>query len=261
MNTGSSVPASPTRYSVSHVTLSARPPEVAGSEPAGFEDVAADLADDEALVEFFAVDGRLCAFVVTADGCDTHVWLSTRERVDRLLGALRFQLAKFAHDERYTRAHRERLRRSVDTHLEALYAELLGPLEPALEEEQATEGATVDALRSSQVVHISTHGRHNVDAPVFQTLYLHPTADTDGRLHAYELLGLDLRDQFRHPCRAAGALQATVVDGHAARVITPVLQPLKALDEDGNDVALGDRADDAAHGETFRSGSMLALRS
>jgi CHAT domain-containing protein len=39
---------------------------------------------------------------------------------------------------------------------------------------------------------LATHGRHNVDAPAFHTLYLHPTAHTDGHLQAHELLGLDL---------------------------------------------------------------------
>ncbi len=63
----------------------------------------------------------------------------------------------------------------------------------ALVEEQASEGAAVAALQGSRVVHLATHGRHNVDAPTFQVLYLHPTADSDGELHAYELLGHDLR--------------------------------------------------------------------
>jgi hypothetical protein len=64
---------------------------------------------------------------------------------------------------------------------------------PPVIEEQATEGAAVAAFQSSRVVHLATHGRHNVDAPTFQMLYLHPAADSDGMLHAYELLGLDLR--------------------------------------------------------------------
>ncbi|MFG1818520.1 CHAT domain-containing protein [Kribbella sp. NPDC049174] len=62
----------------------------------------------------------------------------------------------------------------------------------AVIDDQATEQAAVTALSGSPVVHLATHGRHNVDAPAFQTLYLHPTAESDGRLHAYELLGLDL---------------------------------------------------------------------
>jgi hypothetical protein len=65
--------------------------------------------------------------------------------------------------------------------------------EQALVEEQATEEAAVAALQGSRVVHLATHGRHNVDAPAFQVLYLHPSGGCDGELHAYELLGLDLR--------------------------------------------------------------------
>jgi hypothetical protein len=38
------------------------------------------------------------------------------------------------------------------------------------------------------------------------------------------------------------------VHGHAAGVIAPVLEPLEALNEDGNDVSGRDGADDATHG-------------
>jgi hypothetical protein len=37
--------------------------------------------------------------------------------------------------------------------------------------------------------------------------------------------------------------------GHAAGVIAPVFEPLKALNEDGNDVAGRNGADDATHGD------------
>jgi hypothetical protein len=44
------------------------------------------------------------------------------------------------------------------------------------------------------------------------------------------------------------------MDGHPARVITAVLEPLQALHEDGDDVAVGDRGDDATHGgHSFRA--------
>jgi hypothetical protein len=36
---------------------------------------------------------------------------------------------------------------------------------------------------------------------------------------------------------------------HAARVIATVFEPLEALDQDRNDVAMGRCPDDAAHGE------------
>jgi CHAT domain-containing protein len=62
----------------------------------------------------------------------------------------------------------------------------------AIVDDDATERAAMTAFSESSVVHLATHGRHNVDAPAFQTVYLHPTTESDGRLHAYELLGVDL---------------------------------------------------------------------
>ena len=59
---------------------------------------------------------------------------------------------------------------------------------PAIVNAGATEAAVVTALRDSRVVHVATHGRHNVDAPAFHTLYTHQGPGSDGMLHAYELL-------------------------------------------------------------------------
>jgi len=67
-----------------------------------------------------------------------------------------------------------------------------------------------------------------------------------------------LRQQLGHARRAACAPQAArglpaqagLVHGHAAGVVAAVFEPLQALDQDGNDVARGDRADDAAHVRT-----------
>jgi hypothetical protein len=55
-----------------------------------------------------------------------------------------------------------------------------------------------------------------------------------------------------HALTPADAL--ALVDGDTAAVVAAVLEPLQALDEDGNDVAGTDRADDAAHGEPLESG-------
>jgi hypothetical protein len=64
----------------------------------------------------------------------------------------------------------------------------------------------------------------------------------------------DLLHQLGHAGRAAGTLEAIGIDGDAAGVITAVLQALQALDQDGNDVAGGNRADDAAHDVSFSLG-------
>ena len=57
----------------------------------------------------------------------------------------------------------------------------------------ATEPAFIRALESRRYVHLRAHGRHNVDAPLFQTVFLAPGDGGDGRLRAHEVLGLDLR--------------------------------------------------------------------
>lgn len=57
----------------------------------------------------------------------------------------------------------------------------------------ATEAAVLGALDSAMAVHIATHGRQNVAAPAFHSLYVTPAEGSDGRICAYELLSLDLR--------------------------------------------------------------------
>ena len=71
--------------------------------------------------------------------------------------------------------------------------------------------------------------------------------DAGARGHA---VGCGLLLKFRHTGGAAGALQtAILVHGHAAGVIAAVLQALESLDQEGNDVALRNRPDDAAHAQ------------
>jgi tetratricopeptide (TPR) repeat protein len=83
----------------------------------------------------------------------------------------------------------------------------LDPLEGAAEEAQliaqlfdaeaiiddnATKSAFLEALENSRMVHLATHGDHNVVAPAFQCVYLAPDKKSDGILYSYEILGLDL---------------------------------------------------------------------
>jgi CHAT domain-containing protein len=58
---------------------------------------------------------------------------------------------------------------------------------------EVTEASLVAALRSARRVHIATHGIQDPTAPGYHTLFCTPHADDDGRLHARELIGLDLR--------------------------------------------------------------------
>jgi CHAT domain-containing protein len=64
--------------------------------------------------------------------------------------------------------------------------------EPLLDE-AATKAAVIEALESSRRVHIATHGAHHFGAPAFQRLYVAKDLASNGLLHAYEVLSLDLR--------------------------------------------------------------------
>jgi CHAT domain-containing protein len=65
--------------------------------------------------------------------------------------------------------------------------------EPILGDD-AKKRAVINAFEHSRVVHLATHGQHDPDAPALQSVLLAPGTDPDdGRLHAYEILGLDLR--------------------------------------------------------------------
>ena len=86
---------------------------------------------------------------------------------------------------------------------------------------------------------------------------------------AGQALRFGLRAQVGHAGDAAQALQARArhgarslgrMHGHAARVVAAVFEPLQALHEEGNDVARGDRADDAAHGKALQKRRMLRGR-
>jgi hypothetical protein len=57
-----------------------------------------------------------------------------------------------------------------------------------------TAGAVLAGLTSSYWAHLSTHGRHNVAAPAFQSLYVTPDQHFPGRLEAHDVLGFDLRN-------------------------------------------------------------------
>jgi hypothetical protein len=68
------------------------------------------------------------------------------------------------------------------------------------------------------------------------------------------MVALDAGIQLGHAGRAARAAQLPVlVDRDAAGVVAPVFEPLQSLDQDRDDVALADRADDAAHGDLLES--------
>ena len=64
----------------------------------------------------------------------------------------------------------------------------------------------------------------------------------------FEVLGRRGRFHLGHAPGAAHAADAVVAQhGDAGRVVAAVFQPLEAFDQDGDHIAIRDRADDAAH--------------
>jgi CHAT domain-containing protein len=59
--------------------------------------------------------------------------------------------------------------------------------------DDATEEQFLEALQNCRYVHLATHGKQDVYAPAFHTVYLSPGPDSDGLLQAHEILELDLR--------------------------------------------------------------------
>ena len=69
--------------------------------------------------------------------------------------------------------------------------------------------------------------------------------DADG---AVQVAGLRLRVEVGHARHGAHTLElAIALHGNTARVVAAVFQTAQAFDQDGNDIARGNRADDTAH--------------
>ncbi|MGC1266434.1 MAG: tetratricopeptide repeat protein, partial [Candidatus Acidiferrum sp.] len=97
--------------------------------PADFslEKLQAVLPVDTALIEYYSTGDRLVAAVVTRDS--VHIApITVLSRVTHFLHLLRFQLSKFRMGTTYTQRFEQPLLLAAQSHLEALYAELIAPL-------------------------------------------------------------------------------------------------------------------------------------
>ena len=101
---------------------------------AGFslEKLQLDLPPDATLVEYFSTGDRIVAAVITRD--EIHILpVTVLSRVSHLLQLLRFQLSKFRMGSEYVRRFDRPLLRATQSHLEALYSELIAPLHTFLQ--------------------------------------------------------------------------------------------------------------------------------
>ncbi len=101
--------------------------------PADFslEKLQAAIPAHAALIEYYSTGDRLVAAVVTRSSI--HIApITVLSRVHHFLHLLRFQLSKFRMGANYTQRFEQPLLQATQSHLEALYAELIAPLRPHL---------------------------------------------------------------------------------------------------------------------------------
>jgi CHAT domain-containing protein len=91
----------------------------------------ASLPKDATLVEYFASGERILAAVVSKDSLEILA-LTLQSRVAHFLQLLRFQLSKFRMGSTYVQRFEEPLLRATQSHLQALYTELVAPLRSLL---------------------------------------------------------------------------------------------------------------------------------
>lgn len=135
---------------------------VAEANQAGFavpalislEEIRAGLAEDTALIEFFFVQERVLACVITRDKAEfAAVTLQTRIR--KLLQLLRFQLSKFRLDSQYVAKFKDAMFQSIQAHLQGLYQELIAPLRPLLRQKHLV------FVPHGQLHHVPFHALHD----------------------------------------------------------------------------------------------------
>jgi CHAT domain-containing protein len=95
------------------------------------EEVRAILPDETTLVEYFCVRDRVLACVLGRNGLRI-VPVTLQSRVQKQLYLLQFQISKFHLDPAYVNRFQERLFISTLSHLQALYQELIAPLNKLL---------------------------------------------------------------------------------------------------------------------------------
>jgi CHAT domain-containing protein len=98
------------------------------SQPLDLARLQRDLGPDTALVEYFALDDELLAFVITNEAIDVVRGLAREEQIEAALEQFRLQVSTLRYGAERLRPHLERLVARARHHLGALYNMLIRPL-------------------------------------------------------------------------------------------------------------------------------------
>ena len=102
------------------------------SRPFAFDQLREQLRVDDALVEYTTLDDDLLAFVVTREQIHVERHLGSVVEINQRLHALRFQIDALRFGARSIRRHLPSLTEKIKSHLNLLYRQLLGPIEPLI---------------------------------------------------------------------------------------------------------------------------------
>jgi CHAT domain-containing protein len=109
-------------------------PRQTGSDGRGPElplrELQTHLCDDTALIEYYAVQGQLLAFVVTERGVDVVTLAQPLAEIEHAIHQLRFQMDTLRHGSQHLQRQLPRLTERVNHYLQELHAALLAPLLP-----------------------------------------------------------------------------------------------------------------------------------
>lgn len=97
------------------------------------EEIQASLPEDAVLVEYYAVDDRVLAFAITADGFKVFPDIALERSLKTSFELLRFQLTKFNLGQAYMQKFSEKMLEAVQEHLHELYQELIPPVAGVLQ--------------------------------------------------------------------------------------------------------------------------------
>jgi CHAT domain-containing protein len=104
------------------------------SQPFDVVRLRAELRDTDALVEYTTLDDELLAFVVTRERIHVERRLGSVAEINQRLHALRFQIDTLRFGAQSIRRHLPSLTEKIKSHLNLLHKQLLGPLEPSLQD-------------------------------------------------------------------------------------------------------------------------------
>jgi CHAT domain-containing protein/Tfp pilus assembly protein PilF len=103
------------------------------SQPFDVDRLREELRENDALVEYTTLGDELLAFVVTRERIHVERGLGSIAEINQRLQALRFQIDTLRFGAQSVRRHLPSLTEKIKTHLNLLHQQLIGPLEPSLQ--------------------------------------------------------------------------------------------------------------------------------